>query len=124
MKLPERQIVDELTEIAELSYNLKGDIANGYSYIKKRKETMPINTLNDLVIRTQKPLAMLRIKKVIFNNPATIVYWSDGTKTVVKCGDNDTFDPEKGLAMAISKKSFNNTGCYYNVFKKWLPKND
>ena len=124
MKSPERRIVDELTEIAELSYNLKGDITNGYSYIERREEPMPINTLNDLVIRTQKPLAMLRIKKVIFNNPATIVFWSDGTKTVVKCGDNDTFDPEKGLAMAISKKFFDNMGYYYDVFKKWLPKND
>ena len=44
------------------------------------------------------------IKKVIFNKPATIVYWSDGTKTVVKCGKNDEWDEEKGLAMAISKK--------------------
>lgn len=44
------------------------------------------------------------IKKVIFNKPATIVYWSDGTKTVVKCGEHDEWDEEKGLAMAISKK--------------------
>ena len=42
----------------------------------------------------------LRIKKVIFNDPATIVLWSDGTKTVVKA-EGEPFDPEKGLAMAI-----------------------
>ena len=34
------------------------------------------------------------IKEVIFNDPATIVYWEDGTKTVVKC-HNETFDEEK-----------------------------
>ena len=45
-----------------------------------------------------------RIKKVIFNKPATIVFWADGTKTVVKCGDVDVWDEEKGLAMAICKK--------------------
>lgn len=44
-----------------------------------------------------------RIKKVIFNEPATIVLWDDGTKTVVKC-ENDMWDEEKGLAMAICKK--------------------
>lgn len=44
------------------------------------------------------------IRKVIFNAPATVVLWSDGTKTVVKCGPNDIFDKEKGLAMAIVKK--------------------
>lgn len=61
------------------------------------------------------------IKKVIFNEPATIVFWSDQTKTVVKA-ENDTFDPEKGLAMAIAKKALGNQGNYYNTFKKWLPK--
>ncbi len=45
------------------------------------------------------------IIEVIFNNPATIVYWSDGTKTVVKACDKDTFDKEVGLAMAIAKKT-------------------
>ena len=44
------------------------------------------------------------IEKVIFNKPATIVFWTDGTKTVVKCGDGDVWDEEKGLAMAICKK--------------------
>ena len=63
------------------------------------------------------------IKKVIFNNPATIVFWSDGSKTVVKA-HLDNYDPEKGLAMAIAKKSLGNEGNYYNVFKKWLPKDD
>lgn len=54
------------------------------------------------------------------NDPATIVFWEDGTKTVVKC-KNEKFDPEKGLAMAFSKKMLGNKGNYYNIFKKWLP---
>ena len=61
------------------------------------------------------------IKNVIFNDPATIVFWDDGTKTVVKA-EGESFDPEKGLAMAISKKVLGNQGNYYNEFKKWLPK--
>ena len=61
------------------------------------------------------------IKKVVFNDPATIVFWSDGTKTVVKCGENDEYNPEKGLAMAIAKRALGNEGNYYNQFKKWLP---
>ena len=65
-----------------------------------------------------------RIKNVIFNNPATIVFWGDGTKTVVKCEDTH-FDPEKGLAMAIAKhfmgtnKSKSN---YYDVFDEYVSK--
>ena len=59
------------------------------------------------------------IKKVVFNCPATIVYWTDGTKTVVKV-DGEEFDPEKGLAMAIAKKHLGNKGNYFNEFKKWI----
>lgn len=68
--------------------------------------------------------SMFGIKDVIHHDPATIVYWCDGTKTVVKCGYNDIYDPEKGLAMAIAKKVFGNEGNYYNQFKKWLPKEE
>ena len=56
------------------------------------------------------------IEKVIFNPPATIVMWSDGTKTVVKATDTppkgkkrgDKFREDYGLAMAIAKKYFGN----------------
>ena len=61
------------------------------------------------------------IKNVIFNDPATIVYWRDGSKTVVKAQD-EPFDPEKGLAMAIVKRCLGNEGNYYELFKEWLPK--
>ena len=61
------------------------------------------------------------ISKVVFNDPATIIIWSDGIKTVVKCGERDRFDPEKGLAMAITKRVLGNQGNYYNELKKWLP---
>lgn len=63
----------------------------------------------------------VEIKNVIFNDPATIVFWSDGQKTVVKAQNGDEFDPEKGLAMAISKRVLGNQGNYYEEFKKWLP---
>lgn len=60
------------------------------------------------------------IKKVIFNDPATIVIWANGDKTVVKCRLGDEFDPEKGLAMAISKYVLGNNYEYYNTFKHYL----
>lgn len=66
------------------------------------------------------PLAS--IEKVIFNPPATIVLWNDGTKTVVKAQDDEPFDPEKGLSMAIAKKYLGNKGNYFNQIKKWTEK--
>lgn len=71
-----------------------------------------------------KSNSVLFIRKVIFNKPATIIFWSDDTKTVVKCGADDTYDPEKGMAMAIAKRAFGNNGNYYNAFKKLLPKDE
>lgn len=65
-------------------------------------------------------ISVINIKNVIFNDPATIILWADGSKTVVKA-NGEPFDPEKGLAMAIIKKVLGNKGNYYNIFKKYLP---
>ncbi|MBR3226852.1 MAG: hypothetical protein IKF78_16175 [Atopobiaceae bacterium] len=45
-------------------------------------------------------------KRIIRNGPALIVFWNDGTKTVVKCHDEE-FDYEKGLAMALARRLWN-----------------
>ena len=60
-----------------------------------------------------------KIKDVIFNPPATIVFWTDKTKTVVKAQNDESFDPEKGLVMAYFKKMHGNTGHYFETIKKW-----
>lgn len=80
---------------------------------------------NVSVINLKKQIkSEFSIKKVIFNKPATIVFWEDGAKTVVKCGKRDTFDYEKGIAMAITKKAFGNTNGYYKKIKNFLPKEE
>ena len=72
-----------------------------------------------------KPTSYLpEIKNVKFNGPATIVFWADGTKTVVKCQDGDDYSEEVGLAMCIVKKVFGNTSKYNDIFKKWCPSYD
>lgn len=95
-------------------------VINDMPKLIESKLNSPITSDHDEYIRNDvitTPQSM--IKDVIFNDPATIVYWADGTKTVVKAQD-DEFDPEKGLAMAFSKKLFGNKGNYYNVFRQWL----
>lgn len=84
---------------------------------------MDINSLYPRTAMVKKytlPWRWRKIKKVIFNNPATIVFWADDTKTVVKAQEGDKFDPEKGLAMAIAKKTLGNEGNYYNEIYKWI----
>lgn len=65
------------------------------------------------------------IKNVYFNDPVTVVLWTDGSRTIVKAQNGELYDPEKGLAMAIAKKFMGDNETksnYYNVFKKFLPK--
>lgn len=60
------------------------------------------------------------IVKVIYNNPATIVYWEDGSRTVVKCQPGDEFNRTIGFLMCVMKKVTGNTGRYNEVLKKYV----
>lgn len=61
---------------------------------------------------TAKPFG---VEKVVYNDPATVVMWSDGTKTVVKCHEGDVYDEETGFLLCCAKKLFGNTGKYNDV---------
>lgn len=63
------------------------------------------------------------IKNVIYNMPATIVEWSDGTKTISKCEEGEIFDREKGLMAAYMQKMESLKGRkLWKTLNKWLPK--
>ena len=61
------------------------------------------------------------VKEVIYNDPAVIVYWKDGTKTVATA-QNEEYDPEKGLAMCFAKKALGNSYKGMGRFKRLLKK--
>lgn len=46
------------------------------------------------------------VEKIIFNPPATIVFWGDNTKTVVKCGADTQFNRYFGFCAALAKKVY------------------
>ena len=98
----------------ELARTIHKGMAIDYS-----RQSMEQAKKNDIV---KFGMCSVSIRKVIFNDPATIVLWSDGTKTVVKCGPEDTFDMEKGLAMAIIKKMAGNDNRFHKVFKQYTKK--
>ena len=103
---------------------LSGDVL--YCYVENKNEWARISTIafTEKVQYNRIPYGFMTIKNVVFNDPATIVLWEDGTKTVVKCGEDEEFDWEKGLAMAIAKKAFGNQGNYFNQIKKWKPETE
>ncbi len=58
-------------------------------------------------------------EKVVFNYPATVVYWSDGTKTVVKHKKGDEgYDRMTGLALCYMKKALgDDTKAFHRALK-------
>ena len=63
------------------------------------------------------------IKEVMYYNPATIVIWNDGTKTVSKCREGDEYSPECGLILCILKKLVGATSVK-NIFDDWVVDSD
>lgn len=81
--------------------------------------------IENMMKKNEVSVNMPAIKKVHFSGNVTVVIFEDDSKVIVKCQDGETFDPEKGLAMAIAKRALgtNKSGSnYYDIFKKWLPK--
>lgn len=75
---------------------------------------------NQLVAFPFNPVDM-RVKKVIFNGPKTIVIWADGSKTIASCGEGDEFDPYAGFCAAVTKKVFGSTNAAKKAIAPYLP---
>ena len=60
-----------------------------------------------------------KYKKIIVNHEkeTVCIVWKDGTKTVMRPQPGDTFDAEKGIALAFMKKCYDNRGCFNDAFK-------
>lgn len=65
---------------------------------------------NDLFDEESRHYMIPEIKEIRYSGPATIIFWEDGTKTVVKQAiDESCYDEEKAFAMAVCKKLFGNS---------------
>lgn len=73
---------------------------------------------NDLCVNNYLNMAVYRIKKVIYNPPATVIIWADGTKTVAKCDKDDIYDKQTGFLIAYFKKLFGNEVA--KQLRKWV----
>jgi hypothetical protein len=59
--------------------------------------------------------------KIHFSNKATVVFWDDDTKTVVKCMKGDTFDHLTGVAYATTKKIYGSNTKFKRLVEKFFP---
>ena len=105
---PEAKPWDFITTKPEC--NITIDIPKDFTlrpYVKAEPSTM-YSFMEDMrkmsMFESDKRIRIPEIKEVIFNEPATVVYWKDGDKTSVKCGKDEPYDREKGVAMCLIKK--------------------
>lgn len=75
---------------------------------------------NAILVGSRRPNDCL--KKVIFDEGAgvTVALWNDGTKTIIRCQEGDTFDKEKAIALCYMKKVLGNRGSFNETLKKWV----
>ena len=124
MKHPDKWYQRRLSKYFDAHYSEYEDDAEWWSDPEPNQWLFDIGQYefakDDEIIRGSR---FPKIKNVIFNEPATIVFWSDNTKTVVKCYE-EPFDPEKGITMAYAKKvaEMNGESGYYRQIKKWTDK--
>ena len=118
---------DEHTEISFPSWEPMEetfeDIVKKFLYAKIKKHEEELFTEMYGTTSVWKKIELL-IDRVIFNEPATIILWKDGVKTVVKTQDGEPFDKEKGFLMAIAKYLNRDKANYNNLIKKWCLEED
>ena len=76
--------------------------------------------LSDIVEHKGLGFRNIKIKRIIFNPPATIIIWGDNTKTVVKCAEDDEFNPEIGVAMCYMKKIYGSRHAFSKKVESYI----
>lgn len=78
------------------------------------------NDLHSIVTQSLKAI-MACVKEVIYNDPVTVINWTDGVKTVVRCQPGDIYDEKTGFLLCVAKRAFGNTGYFNEIMKDFVP---
>ena len=78
-------------------------------------QNIPINSIEmGVFVGVEK----IKPKKIIQNGIATIVFWNDGTKTVIKLADGDENDLFTAFCVAFTKRLFGSTSAINRQIEK------
>jgi hypothetical protein len=143
-KIPEKYIFDSILDIINELYNDKeiekkeDKIELSASVPQKGKfnsiDSSAINTddcftfvpKEAVVLKQYDPkkiFSIPKVEKVLFRDPATIVWFSDGTKSVAICGYDDIYDRETGVAICLCKRMLGNKE-YRELMDEWCYKKE
>ena len=57
-------------------------------------------------------------KRILQNGPVTVVFWGDGTKTLVRRSENSADDPYSAFCAALAKKIYGNNSRVKKILEK------
>lgn len=101
---------DEFDEFMQTVYKELEQEINSSFLENELKEDEIDNDLNLIrmieELEAEEQYDYLAYERIIFNDPATIVIWADGTRTVVKACKEDKFDKGVGLKTALLQRVF------------------
>ncbi len=80
---------------------------------------MVLGAMNQALPAPSVRASLPSIREVIYNGPTTVINWSDGVKTVVKCHPEDTYDAKVGFLLCVMKRAYGNTGIYNHVLRDY-----
>lgn len=110
-KYPPKLYIDGLTECLSqfISCDIAAAVVNDEEEI--RKYTYRVNAYSNSLFNPH-------IDHVIFNGPATIVFWKDGTKTVVKYDGKGRKDRKTAIMYAFMRKIYGEGRPYNDILNE------
>ena len=97
----EENFEKEIWDINFISDLLRDIDHDRYKGLTLKSEEYSKPSLGRGIMPTKK---QVKPTKVHFSNKTTVVIWSDGTKTISKCSEEDTFNKLTGFLVCYYKK--------------------
>ena len=108
MRKGNKPMSSDVKRILNSIYGMENAMRKGYIYRPSEEN----------YARFMRSVCTIVPDRIIFNPPATIVFWTDGTKTVVKCTEGEKFDPYTGFCYAFTERCLGSISRIKKLCKK------
>ena len=116
---PKINMANAFTDFQKRSYILAAALGKSISETTAKMNKALEGVKIDMKKSTETELNC-EVNRIIFNPPATIVFWKDGSKTVVKCHGDQTFNPYYGFCAALAKHIYKSNSAVNRIVDKYV----
>lgn len=100
-------------DLHQTLFDSKNDSCTTTTYKEEEKTMTEHQKQYNHIFEAKIKLYNTHIVKIIYNDKATIVFWNNNTKTVVKCTETDEYSKEAAVAIAFFKHSVGDEYYHY-----------